>query len=90
MVVVTARRKERGRIAEPRGKVEAEHVSVERNGALEIRHLHVDVADVDAWIDAHDGTVIAGAGASADARWGAGVSIEPQSHQRQYASHGTP
>ena len=51
--MVAPRRDERGLVAVALHDVEAEDVAVERQRAVDIRHLQVDVADVDAGVDAH-------------------------------------
>src|SRR5205085_8528607 len=48
VVVVAARREERGLVAVALGHVEAEHVTVEGERAVDVRDLQVNVADVDA------------------------------------------
>ena len=51
MVVVAAGRDEGGLVAEPAGELEAEHALVERQGAVEVGDLEVDVADVRARVE---------------------------------------
>jgi hypothetical protein len=51
VVVVTAGRDERGLVAEPAGELEAERALVERECAVEVRDLEVDVADVGSGVE---------------------------------------
>ena len=51
MVVVAAGRDERRLVAEALLQLEAEHAAVERERAIDVGHLEVDVADVDAGVD---------------------------------------
>jgi hypothetical protein len=51
VVVVAAGGEERGLVSHALHEVEAEHVPVEPDRAVEVRDLQMDVADVDAWID---------------------------------------
>ena len=54
VVVVAAGADERSLLAVARLELEPEHTAPESERALEVGHLQVDVADVDAWIDRHD------------------------------------
>ena len=47
-MVIATRRKEGGLVAEPKDELEAEHVAVEADRAVEIGHSEVNVSDVDA------------------------------------------
>ena len=51
MVVVAARGEKRGLVAHALHEVEAEHVAIEADRAVEVRDLQMDVSDVDAGID---------------------------------------
>ena len=51
MVVIAAGRDEGGARAVARGQLEAEHAAIEGEGALDVGHLEVDVADARARID---------------------------------------
>jgi hypothetical protein len=53
VVVVTPGRDERGLVAIALHLLEAEDVTVEREGAVDVAHFQVDVADIDARIDRH-------------------------------------
>jgi len=53
VVVVAAGREERRLVAHALHLVEAEDVAVEAERAVDVRHLQVDVPDVDSGIDAH-------------------------------------
>ena len=58
MVVVATRRDERSLIPHALLKLESEHADAEVERALKIRHLEVDVADVDPRIDRGTHTAI--------------------------------
>ena len=51
VVVIAARRQEGQLITDPAGDLEAEDVAVEGDGAVEVGHLEVDMADLGAGID---------------------------------------
>jgi deazaflavin-dependent oxidoreductase (nitroreductase family) len=51
VVVVAAGREEDGLIPVARLLLEAEHADVEVERTLDVRHLEMDVADVDAWVN---------------------------------------
>jgi hypothetical protein len=53
-MVVAACGDECSLVAHARLLLEAEHADVERKGTVDVGHLQVDVADVDAGIDAHE------------------------------------
>ena len=53
--MVAAGRDERGLVAVPLHHVEAEDVAVEGERAVDVGDLQVDVADVDAGVEAHGG-----------------------------------
>ena len=56
-MVIAAGGEEYRLVAVPSLLLEAEHARIEVERALDVRHLQVDVADVDARIDAHVATV---------------------------------
>ena len=47
-MVIASRRQEGGLAAEPKDELEAEHVPVEADRAIEIRHPEMNVSDLDA------------------------------------------
>jgi hypothetical protein len=51
VVMVVARTEEGGLRPPPLCHLEAKHTGVEGNGAFQVRHFQVDVADADATID---------------------------------------
>ena len=55
MVVVATGRDERSLVADALRHVEAENVAIEGERPVDVRDLEVDVADVDARVDAHRG-----------------------------------
>ncbi len=58
VMVVAARGDECGLVPQPLLQLESEHAGVERERAIDVRHLQMDVADVDARIDrAHPATI---------------------------------
>ena len=63
------------------GQRKPEHVTVERNGALEIRDLQMDVADADVWVDRFGGRH-AGPSGSRFLRLSRQTECTQQSHSR--------
>ena len=68
MVVVAARTDERSLLAVSLLQLEPEHTAPESERALDIGHLQVDVADVDARIDRHAPRILPAAGTHAAPR----------------------
>jgi hypothetical protein len=55
VVVLAASRHESGRVAHALLELEAEDAAVELEGSIDVRHLQMDVPDVDARIDRQAG-----------------------------------
>ena len=53
-MVISARREKRGRLTEVLRDFEAQHVAVEADGAVEVGHLQVNVADPGLRMSWHD------------------------------------
>ena len=68
MVVIAARGDERRLVAHPRLLLEAEDVAPEPERTIEIRHLQVHMADVDARVEHHVVSVPCGDGRTIAAR----------------------
>src|SRR6266540_7112652 len=54
VMVVAARGDEGGLVADARLLLEAQHLDIERERAVDVGHLQMNMADVDAGIDAHE------------------------------------